>query len=325
MKAIICREFGPVEQLEYGDLPDPQPAAGQLGIRVRAVGVNFPDALLVQGLYQAKPGFPFVPGAELCGEVESVGGSVEDFGRGERVICFNPGFGAYAEKAAIDASHAVRVPAGMPDVDAANILCAHGTAHHALKQRAGLRAGENLLVLGAAGGTGLAAVQIGKAMGARVIAACSTDEKLTVAKDNGADELVNYSEQDLRTATKEYTAGKGADVVYDPVGGEAFDACSRAMARNGRLLVVGFASGVIPRLSVNLALVKEYAVIGVFWGSFTSHEPQVFAANMQELFDWYAAGQVSLVIDEQLPLRDAVKALQKVMRREVKGKLVLIP
>lgn len=325
MKAIICHEFGPIDALQLGEWPDPKPESGQLGVRIKAAGVNFPDALLVQGLYQAKPDLPFVPGMEFCGEIESLGEGVEGFEPGERVVCLCRGYGAYAQRAVIDADRAIRVPDTMPDADAASLLCAHGTAHHALKQRGKLQASETLLVLGAAGGTGLAAVQIGKAMGARVIAACSSASKLSVASANGADQLINYTEQDLRTAVKALTDGKGADVIYDPVGGEAFDACSRVVARNGRLLVIGFASGTIPALRLNLPLVKEYAVVGVFWGSFTAHEPEVFAANMRELFEWYGQGKVSLQIDQQLPLSDAAKALHKVVNREVKGKIVLIP
>lgn len=325
MKAIVCEKFAPLDELKYQEVPDPQPSAGELGLKVLAAGVNFPDGLLVQGLYQAKPSFPFIPGAEFCGAVESLGEGVSGFEIGQRVIGFSPNYGAYAEKTAIDARQTIPVPDNMSDADAANILCAHGTAHHALKQRSQLQPGETLVVLGAAGGTGLAAVQVGKAMGARVIAACSSEEKLAIAKANGADELINYTEQNLKDAIKELTGGKGADVVYDPVGGDAFDACTRSMARNGRLLVIGFASGTIPKLPVNLTLVKEYSVIGVFWGSFTMHEPKVFAQNMQELFGWYTDGKVHLEIDDQLPLSEAANALSKVMNRQVKGKLVLIP
>jgi NADPH2:quinone reductase len=213
----------------------------------------------------------------------------------------------------------------MSDIDAANFMCAHGTAHHALKQRARLKAGETLVVLGAAGGTGIAAVQIGKAMGAKVIAVCSSAEKLAIAKEHGADELINYTETDLKASIKELTGGKGANVVYDPVGGDAFDACTRAMARNGRLLVIGFASGKIPTFPVNLALVKEYSVMGVFWGSFVMHEPMPFLQNMQELFGWYTDGKVSVVTDEVFPLSKTHQALSKVMNRKVKGKVVVVP
>lgn len=325
MKAIVCDDYGPIENLRFAERETPVPGKGQLRVRNHAIGVNFPDGLLVQGLYQARPETPFVPGCEFAGVVEELGPGTTGFAVGDRVACYTPNCGAWAEQVVLYANCALRIPDNMPFADAACILCAHGTAHHALRQRAKLQAGESLLVLGAAGGTGLAAVQIGKAMGARVIAACSSAEKLAIAKANGADDLINYSEQDLKTALKELTGGKGVDVVYDPVGGDAFDVATRCMARNGRLLVVGFASGQIPKFPVNLALVKEYAVLGVFWGSFVVHEPKVFASNMVELFNWYEQGKVRLVLDEQLPLADAVPALQKVMNRQVKGKVVLLP
>lgn len=325
MKAIVCDDYGPIDNLRFAEQETPVPGKGQLRVRNHAIGVNFPDGLLVQGLYQARPDTPFVPGCEFAGVVEELGPGTTGFNVGDRVACYTPNCGAWAEQVVLYANCAIRIPDNMPFADAACILCAHGTAHHALRQRAKLQTGETLLVLGAAGGTGLAAVQIGKAMGARVIAACSSAEKLAIAKANGADDLINYNEQDLKTALKELTGGKGVDVVYDPVGGDAFDAATRCMARNGRLLVVGFASGQIPKFPVNLALVKEYAVLGVFWGSFVVHEPKVFASNMVELFNWYEQGKVRLVLDEQLPLADAVPALQKVMNRQVKGKVVLLP
>jgi len=325
MKAIVCEEFGPIDSLVYKDVDEPEPGKGEVRVKVKATGVNFPDGLLVQGLYQVKPDRPFIPGVEFCGEVEALGEGVKHLKVGQRLICTNRSYGGFAEKAIVNAKLVMPVTDDVSDVDAANIMCAHGTAHHALKQRARLKAGETLVVLGAAGGTGIAAVQIGKAMGARVIAVCSSDDKLQMAKANGADELINYTETDLKSAIKELTDGKGADVVYDPVGGDAFDACTRAMARNGRLLVIGFASGRIPQLPVNLALVKEYAVLGVFWGSFVTHEPMVFLQNMQELFAWYKEGKVHLETDEVFPLSKTGDALAKVMNRKVKGKVVVVP
>jgi NADPH2:quinone reductase len=325
MKAIVCEEFGPISGLQYKDLPEPEPGKGEVRVKVLATGVNFPDGLLVQGLYQVQPERPFVPGVEFCGEVEALGEGVKHLKIGQRLICTNRNYGGFAEKAIVDARLVMPVMDEVSDIDAANIMCAHGTAHHALKQRARLKKGETLVVLGAAGGTGIAAVQIGKALGAKVIAVCSSADKLELAKQNGADELINYTETDLKAAIKELTGGKGADVVYDPVGGDAFDACTRAMARNGRLLVVGFASGRIPELPINLTLVKEYSVIGVFWGSFVSHEPMVFLQNMQELFAWYKSGSVSLVTDEVFPLSKTTDALAKVMNREVMGKVVVVP
>jgi NADPH2:quinone reductase len=325
MKAIVCEEFGPLEALKYKDVPDPVPGFGQVLVDVKAVGVNFPDALMVQGKYQVKPDLPFIPGSEFSGTVRVLGQGVESFQAGDRVIGLSPDFGAFAGKIALGANHLTLIPDGMPHPVAANLLLAHGTAHHGLKQRGQLQARESLVVLGAAGGTGIAAVQIGKAMGARVIAACSAEEKLALAKTNGADEVINYTKQDLTVAIKDLTGGKGADVVYDPVGGDAFDACSRAMARNGRLLVIGFASGQIPVLPANLPLVKEYALVGVFWGSFVLHEPDVYASNLRELFHWYADGKVNIAVDAEIPLNKTVDALTKLMNREVRGKLVLLP
>lgn len=325
MKAVVCNEFGPLDTLEYKEVDEPSPGKGEVRVKVLATGVNFPDGLLVQGLYQARPDRPFVPGVEFCGEVEELGEGVKHLKVGQRLMCSSRTYGGFAEKAIVNAMAVLPIADEVTSIDAANLMCAHGTAHHALKQRARLKKGETLVVLGAAGGTGLAAVQIGKAMGARVIAVCSSQSKLELAKANGADDGINYNDEDLKSRIKELTDGKGADVVYDPVGGDAFNACSRAMARNGRLLVIGFASGKIPELPVNLTLVKEYSVIGVFWGSFAAHEPMVFMQNMQELFAWYRDGAVRLETDEVFPLSRTADALAKVMNREVKGKVVVVP
>ncbi len=325
MKAIVCEQFGPIENLKYTDVPEPEVGQHQLLIDVKAAGVNFPDGLLVQGLYQAKPNLPFIPGSEFSGDVSAIGNGIENFKKGDRVIGISADFGAYAEKIVINAHSAVPIPPKMPYQDAASLLLAHGTAHHALKQRGCLQKNEILLVLGAAGGTGLAAVQIGKAMGAKVIAACSTDNKLAVVKANGADEIINYSECNLKDAILDITKGRGIDMVYDPVGGELFTLASRAMARGGRMLVIGFASGSIPKLALNHPLVKEYSVTGVFWGSFVKHEPKLFASNLNELFTWYSTGKVSIVVDEELMLSETIVALNKVMNREVRGKMVLTP
>ena len=325
MKAIVCENFGALDQLKYAEVKAPSPQTGEVVVEVKACGVNYPDALLVQGLYQERPPLPFIPGIEFAGDVVQLGSNVNALALGTRVLGFSPGYGAYAERIGCAATNVIPIPADMPYVEAANLICAHGTAHHALKQRAQLRSGETLLVLGAAGGTGIAAVQIGKAMGARVIAACSSDEKLAAAKANGADLLINYAQQDLKSTLREMTGGNGVDVVYDPVGGDAFNACSRSMARNGRLLVVGFASGTIAQLPMNLPLVKEFSVIGVFWGSFARHEPQLLADNMQELFRWYAEKQIRVLVSEQLPLSQAADALTRLVQRQVVGKVALIP
>lgn len=324
MKAIVCEKFAAVEELSYQDVADPVAGRGQVLVDVAAIGVNYPDGLLVQGLYQMKPPFPFIPGMEVAGVISALGDGVTHLRVGQRVVGL-PGLNAYAEKVVIQADAVMPLPNAIADEEAAGLITAHATAHHALKQRAQLRAGELLVVTGAAGGTGLAAVQIGKAMGAKVVAVCSTQEKLEVAKANGADILINYSESDLKTELKKLNDGKGVDVVYDVVGGETFDACSRSMAWKGRLLVVGFASGKIPQLPVNLTLVKGYSVVGVFWGSFTQFEPKVFRENMIELMDWYVEGRVKVLVDEVFPLQDAAKALHKVMDRKVKGKVILKP
>jgi NADPH2:quinone reductase len=324
MKAIVCEEFGPIDNLACKDVADPTLKAGHVIVNVEAAGVNFPDGLLVQGLYQLKPDFPFIPGNEVAGTVADVGEGVEHLTVGQKVIALS-NLGGYAEKVLVPATHVMPLPDPIDVKEGAALVTAHATAHHALKQRAKLQEGETLVVTGAAGGTGLAAVQIGKIMGARVIAVCSSDEKLALAKEYGADILINYQEQDLKTALKEATGGKGADVVYECVGGEAFHACSRSMAWEGRLLVVGFAGGEIPKFPVNLALVKGYSVVGVFWGSFTQHDPKGFAQNMQELLTWYVQGKVKVVVDEALPLNEATKAMAKVMNREVKGKMVITP
>jgi NADPH2:quinone reductase len=324
MKAIVCNEFAPVEELQYIDVPDPVAKKGEVVVDIKACGVNFPDGLLVQGLYQMKPPRPFIPGGEVAGVISQIGEGVSHLKVGMRVIALCM-LGGYAEKVACPATHVMPIPDAIPDDEAAALVTAHATAHHALKQRAQIKPGETLLVTGAAGGTGLAAVQIGKLMGAKVIAVCSTQEKLDVAKANGADILINYTDTDLKTAIKEVTDGKGVDVVYECVGGDAFHACSRSMAWNGRLLVVGFASGTIPEFPINLCLVKGYSVVGVFWGSFTQHQPKDFAANMHELLMWYVQGKVKVIVDGVVPLEHAKDALNKVMGREVKGKMSLRP
>ncbi|WP_100643016.1 NADPH:quinone oxidoreductase family protein [Alteromonas facilis] len=324
MKAIVCNEFGPVDDLVYQDIEDLKAKKGHVVVQVEAAGVNFPDGLLVQGLYQMRPERPFVPGNEVAGTIIEVGEGVQGWQVGQRVIALCM-LGGYAEQVLVPQTHIMPLPDGIPSTEAAALVTAHATAHHALKQRAQIKPGETLVVTGAAGGTGLAAVQIGKLMGAKVIAVCSTAEKLETARQNGADVLINYTEQDLKEAIKTATDGKGADVVYECVGGDTFHACSRAMGWNGRLLVIGFAGGEIPEFPVNLALVKGYSVMGVFWGSFTQHQPKDFAQNMQELLGWYVQGKVKVIVDECIPLADAKLALEKVMGRSVRGKMVLKP
>ena len=324
MKAIVCDAFGPIDDLQYKDVADPVAEPGHVVVNVEAAGVNFPDGLLVQGLYQMQPDFPFVPGNEVAGTIVELGEGGSHLHIGQRVIALS-NMGGYAEKARIAATHVLPLPDAIHVNEGAALVTAHATAHHALKQRAKLQPGETLVVTGAAGGTGLAAVQIGKTMGAKVIAVCSTEEKLALAKEYGADVLINYKENDLKETLKEVTEGKGADVVYECVGGDTFHACSRSMAWEGRLLVVGFAGGEIPKFPVNLALVKGYSVMGVFWGAFTQHDPKGFAQNMQELLTWYVQGKVKVVVDEAVPLHQATQAMKKVMNREVKGKMVVVP
>lgn len=324
MKAIVCHEFGPVENLEYKEVPSPVAGKGEVVISVEAAGVNFPDGLLVQGLYQMKPPTPFVPGSEVAGIIESVGEDVSHLSIGQKVVAATM-LNGFAEKLAVNAHMVMPLPKEIPCDEAAGLLTAHATAHHGLKQRANLQPGETILITGAAGGTGLAAVQIAKAMGATVIAACSSAEKLAVAKSNGADVLINYSEKELKTELKTITKGKGVDVVYECVGGDTFNACARNMAWNGRLLVVGFASGEIPKFAVNLALVKGFSVVGVFWGTFIQKQPKDFIANMHELMKWYVKGKVKVIIDEAFPLEQAAQAIEKVMSRQVKGKVIVCP
>ncbi len=325
MKAQVCDAFGPIDTLQFRDVPDPVPGPGEIVIESRAISVNFADSLVIEGRYQVRPPFPFIPGTEAAGEVIAIGEGVNQFQVGDRALGFNEDFGAFAERMVINADIAAPLPGFMSFEEGAGLLAATGTAHHSLRQRGQLKAGETLVVLGAAGGTGTAAVQIGKAIGARVIAVCSSPDKMAFAREQGADECVDYTQDDLREAIKTLTGGRGADVVYDAVGGDAFDACSRAMAWNGRLLVIGFASGRIPQLPVNLTLVKGYSVVGVFWGRFTREEPEANAANMRELFDWIEAGKVRPMIDTAYPLSECVEALRKVSGRGVIGKVVMTP
>lgn len=321
MKSVQCNAFGPLADLVVADVAEPVPTGRQVVIKVEAAGVNYPDGLLVQGLYQMRPELPFTPGMEAAGEVIALGPDVSDVKVGDRVGAVLQ-LGGYAEQAVAD--ERATFPIG--DADAAEtcaLLVAYGTSHHALKQRAALQEGETLVVLGGAGATGLAAIQIGKIMGATVIAVCSSAEKQQIARDAGADHVIGYDA--LKEDIKRLTDGKGADVVFDVVGGAAFDACCRAMARNGRLLIIGFASGEIPKFPVNLALVKEFALVGVFWGNFTRAEPTIYADNMQELMGWYRSGQIKPLIEGRYPLDEAAKVLERILNRGAVGKLVLAP
>ena len=322
MKAIHCEIYGAIASLVYRDLPDPAPGDQEIVVDAEAIGVNYPDGLLVQGLYQARPDLPFIPGMEAAGHVAAVGAKVTRFKAGDRVVVQLP-HGAYAEKVLAPELAAMALPDAVAFDTACALVCGYGTSHHALKQRANIQPGETLLVLGAAGATGLAAIEIGKLMGARVIAVASTEEKRALATAKGADAAIGYD--DVRGDIKRLTEGKGVDVAFDPVGGEAFETVARSMAWNGRLLVIGFASGTIPKLAVNLALVKGFACVGVFWGAFITREPEVFAANMAELIGWAASGKVTPEISERAKLEDAADVLTRMHARQTLGKIVLVP
>jgi NADPH2:quinone reductase len=293
-------------------------------IGVRAAGANFPDALMVQGKYQLKPPLPFTPGCEAAGVVLSAGEGVQHLKPGDMVVALMP-WGAFAEEALVDAANAMPVPAGTDLESVSALLFAHGTSLHALKDRAQLKAGETLLVLGASGGVGLAAVELGHLLGAHVIAAASSDARLAICRERGAEGVINYATENLKDRVRELTAGRGADVIYDPVGGDYSETALRAIARNGRYLVVGFANGEIPRIPLNLALLKECAIVGVFWGQFMQKEPRANAANLRQLFAWLASGEVRPRIFARYPLARVPEALEALSGRLVSGKIVILP
>ncbi len=322
MRAVLCRRFGPPTSLSIEDVPSPVAGAGQIVVTTHACGVNFPDTLIIQGRYQIKPDFPFSPGGEIAGLVKEVGEGVTHFKVGDRVLAATT-YGGYAEEVVAEAKRTLPIPKGMDFITAAAFVLTYGTSHHALKDRAQLKAGETLLVLGAAGGVGLAAVELGKLMGARVIAAASSPEKLAVCRAHGADELIDYASEDLRARIKALTDGKGVDVVYDPVGGDYSEPALRSMAWNGRFLVVGFAAGAIPNLPLNLPLLKGCAVVGVFWGGFTRIEPERNQANLKELAQWASEGRLKPHVSAHYPLERAAEALEALMDRKVQGKVVL--
>ena len=322
MKAIVCNNFGPIRDIQYKEVDEPNLNEDSILIKVNSVGVNFPDGLLVQGKYQLKPETPFIPGMEVAGEVIGLGSKETDFAVGDRIAALSQ-LNGYAEKAVVKTSSTFKIPENMSYDDACALLCAYGTSHYALKQRGKLEKGETLVVLGASGSTGIAAIQIGKIIGAKVIAVASNSKKQKIAKENGADLSIGYD--NLKEKLKEISGGKGIDVIFDPVGGDTFDTIARTMARKGRLLVIGFASGSIPKLAVNLALVKEFSVVGVFWGAFTRAEPDEYKLNMIELFDWYQKGFLKPLIEESHPLSQAAEVLEKILARGAKGKIILTP
>ncbi|MBA3471209.1 MAG: NADPH:quinone oxidoreductase family protein [Herpetosiphonaceae bacterium] len=322
MRAMLCREYGPPEGLVLEEVAPLAAGPGQVVVRVHACGVNFPDTLIIQGQYQFKPAFPFAPGAEIAGVVTAVGAGVERIQLGDRVIAFL-GWGGFADEVVADAGRIIPLPAELDFTTAAAFVLTYATSYHALLDRARLQPGETLLVLGAAGGVGLAAVELGKLLGARVIAAASTSAKLEVCRQYGADELINYTDEHLKERLKQITGGKGVDVVYDPVGGPYSETALRATAWNGRLLVVGFASGEIPRIPLNLALLKGCALVGVFWGEFTVREPQRNQQELQQLLGWLQSGQLKPHISATYPLERAVEALNDLQQRRVIGKAVV--
>lgn len=323
MRAVLCKAYGPPESLVVEEQPTPQPGTGQVRVGVHACGVNFPDTLIIQGTYQFKPALPFSPGGEVAGVVQALGDGVTGYAVGDRVIAATT-WGGYAEEVLAEAGRLIPMPAAMDFPTAAAFTLTYGTSHHALKDRAQLQPGETLLVLGAAGGVGLAAVELGKAMGARVIAAASSDEKLALCTAHGADATINYAREDLRARIKELTDGRGIDVVYDPVGGDLSEPALRSMAWNGRFLVVGFAAGRIPSLPLNLPLLKGCSIVGVFWGAFTRNEPARNAANLQELLLWWSEGRLKPHVSAVYPLERAVDALNDLVQRRVQGKAVLV-
>jgi NADPH2:quinone reductase len=324
MRAVLCKAYGPPESLVVEELPSPTAGLGEVVLDVRACGVNFPDVLIIQNKYQFRPPLPFSPGGEVAGVIKELGEGVKDLRVGQRVIG-STGWGGFAEELALDATRVTPIPDSMDFETASAFLLTYGTSHHALKDRAQLRAGETLLVLGAAGGVGLAAVEIGKVMGARVIAAASAPEKLAVCREHGADEVIDYAKEDLKERVKQLTAGEGADVVYDPVGGAFSEAALRATAWNGRFLVIGFAAGDIPKIPLNLVLLKGCAIVGVFWGAFTAREPARNRANIDELLTWFEAGKIKPHISATYPLERAAVALNDMAARRVTGKVVLVP
>ncbi len=332
MKAVLCKTYGPPDNLSLEEVPDPTPGAGEIRIRIKAAAVNFPDTLMIEGKYQFKPEMPFSPGGEVAGLVDALGEGVQGLKEGDKV--FAPcGHGGYAEAIALSASRAIALPDGMDFAQAAAFVMTYGTSYHALKDRAALKEGETLLVLGAAGGVGLAALELGKMMGARVIAAASSPKKCDFCKEHGADETILYpagaldkeAQRALSSEIKAKAGGEGADVVYDPVGGDYAEPALRATAWDGRFLVIGFAAGSIPRIPLNLALLKGCQIVGVFWGAFTARFPQRNQENLEALLDFFKSGKLKPHISKTYPLEDAAQALKDMAARRAMGKLVILP
>ena len=324
MKALLCTEFGPPDLLQYRDLPSPTAGPGQVVVSVKAASVNFPDVLIIQNKYQFKASLPFSPGCELAGIVKEVGANVGGVSVGDRVMAFIV-HGAFAEEVVLDAGRIFPVPDGMGFDEAAALLVTYGTIDHALRDRGALKAGETVLVLGAAGGIGIAAIEIAKAVGARVIACASSDAKLAVCREHGADAAINYASEDLRERIKALTEGHGIDAIVDPVGGPFTEPALRSLAWRGRLLVVGFAAGEIPKIPLNLVLLKGSAIVGVFWGDFLRREPAAFAASVAQLGKWHAEGKLKPHISATFPLERGADAITAMAERKAVGKIVVLP
>ena len=324
MRALICKAFDQPETLTVQTQPEPTPGPNEIVLEVRAAGVNYPDALMVMGQYQIKPPLPFVPGAEAAGVISAVGEGVRHLSIGQRAVAFT-GLGAFASHLKADAATVMPLPEGMDFEVAATLPLAYGTTMHALVDRAQLKAGETLLVLGAAGGVGLAAVMIGKALGARVIAATGSDEKLQLARDHGADEGFNYATEDLRERLKALTGGKGPDVIFDPVGDQYAEPAFRSIGWGGRYLVIGFAGGEIPKMPLNLPLLKGASLVGVFWGEFAKRDPAANARNLARLAGWVLDGTVRPLVSGRYSLENGPQAMRDLLERRVTGKVVIIP
>lgn len=324
MRALLCKQFGPPETLVVEEQPTPEVGPKQVLIDVQAAAVNFPDSLIIEDKYQLKPELPFSPGGELAGVVNTVGDEVKHLKPGDNVIAFT-GYGAMAEQIATDANRVIPMPDGVDHVTASAFVMTYGTTYHALADRAALKSGETLLVLGAAGGVGLAAIELGKALGAHVIAAASSEDKLAVCREHGADDTINYVEEDLKDAIKTRTDGRGVDVVYDPVGGDMTEKALRGTAWRGRLLVIGFAAGEIPKPPLNLALLKGCSIVGVFWGSFTQREPEENQKQLKQIFSWLAGGKLRPHVSGTYPLERGGEAISVLASRKAAGKLVIKP
>jgi NADPH2:quinone reductase len=323
MKALVCAAYGPLESLAVKDVPVPVPGPGQVRIEVKAAALNYPDALMVQGLYQANPTPPFSPGLEFSGLISAVGADAGHWKPGDRVVAL--GQGGFAEQAIADAARLMPLPRGMDFETGAATFLTYCTSLHALQDCARLKAGETVLVLGAAGGVGIAAIEIAKAMGARVLAAASSEAKLEACRRAGADATVDYSTARLRDAVKAFSGGEGVDVVYDPVGGDYSEEALRCLRWRGRFLVIGFAAGTIPRLPLNLALLNERSIVGVYWGESVARDPASHLRNVGQLLEWFAAGKVKPQISERVGLDGAVEAMQRMTKREIVGKVIVLP